>query len=124
MTRRFFYTDPLAAAWMMKHFKLRIHTGGGDTCDFRADFSGNYYEEDLLSLGGKLYIHPDSLCLLEPQDGDVLYHNAETRIDRFAAIVGSVWLYDVPRAKRGVNNGLRIIQRNGIPFMWPESEVE
>jgi hypothetical protein len=38
-----FTSNPLAAAYMMKHFKMRIHTGGGDTCDFRADFSGDQW---------------------------------------------------------------------------------
>lgn len=53
----------------------------------------------------KFYIHPDSLHLLEHQHGDInsdgdIYGN-ETN-----------WFnYDSP-----------IIQRNGLPFMWPDSE--
>lgn len=100
---KYFYKDPLAAAWMAKHFGMRFQDNG---------YEASPYEE-LLShydAGGdgktfpKYYIHPDSLHLLEPQRGD--------RLD-----VVSTLKLDV------VNPFIRpteIVQRNGIAFMWPE----
>ncbi len=137
MTRHF-YTDPLAAAWMAKHFGMRFHTGGDDMCVITVDFCFNRYGEDFTSIGGKLYIHPDSLHLLDPVPGDIVFydngHGGEGW-DEFKCLIESDDLR-YPYAGSGepimlLDSGetpcrsrlRRIIQRNGLAFHWPESEA-
>lgn len=65
---RYLYTDPLAAAWMAKQFGMRF-------CD-RTGFSVSadpsmWYMADRHHIAGSLYVHPDSLHLLEPQQDDL-----------------------------------------------------
>ncbi|WP_435008031.1 hypothetical protein P12x_005298 [Tundrisphaera lichenicola] len=119
---RFFYTDPLAAAWMAKHFGMQLQyiehysddSWYAKIChekivDIAAKYGFDSYELK------EIHIHPDSLHLLEPQEGDyvdlhpngLLIHNGAEFNDAFL--------------KRESN--WRIIQRNGIAFHWPESEA-
>jgi hypothetical protein len=135
---RYFYTDPLAAAWMAKHFGMRF---------VNVDVAYDDSPEKLCALlddmgygDGKNQIHPDNLQLLMPQVGDVVEYewNAAPALHAIIdksqphAITDDEWAYEArdvfteaqlpillePTATRN----LRIIQRNGIPFMWPESE--
>jgi hypothetical protein len=97
--KRFFYTDLLAAAWMAKHFGMRFWSGD--------------HEIHLLPFvdsqkKGRWLLHPDSLLLLEPRAGDLLTgRNRKV----FMIYEGGESL---PHA--------RVVERNGIAFMWPESE--
>ncbi len=75
------------------------------------------YFEDMIHLE-KFYIHPNSLHLLEPQVGDVIY---------FKTKKGDLILHETitglePNSKLLIEQGAKIIQRNGIAFMWPEVE--
>jgi hypothetical protein len=107
MTRRFFYTDPLAAAWMEKNVGMRIHDGDQDKeCDFRLSVSN----------GKKLYVHPASLSLLEPQVDDICM--CRMHLDDPASEIVPYRIH-VPKTKHDV---VAVIQRNGVAFMWPESE--
>lgn len=112
---RYFYTEPLAAAWMAKHFGMRLHDGA-----FVEPTSAP--PEEIASWGdGLIYIHPNSLNLLEPQVGDLLRGDEHT--------IPQIRYMDVPDSEQmgaGValmRRGFKIIQRNGIAFMWPESEA-
>src|SRR4051794_27664391 len=69
VSRRYFYTDPLAAAWMAKHFGM-IFLAGEYECRHNSDLScyDSWPEPDDPD---KFYIYPESLPLLEPQVGDV-----------------------------------------------------
>lgn len=153
--KRFFYTDPLAAAWMhMEHgFEYRgIHHL----------FANAHYPEDAISaqdLGdliesyvldgasdSKIYVHPDSLHLLEPKPGDAVefdrWHwdrqrHEDMKNAPYKPHYGSViecgkgeWL-EVVSAGVGWDTTFgghpfamrhKIIQRSGLPFHWPESE--
>jgi hypothetical protein len=68
-TKRFFYTDPLAAAWMSRQFSMKLK--------YRS-LSGIYHDlpvDELLqlvrhSLSRNIYINPDSHDLLNPEIGD------------------------------------------------------
>src|SRR5262245_6574216 len=90
--KRAYYDDPLAAAWMAKHFGMKLQVipskdqieeydlKEGEVWDWmetapegRADV--NYIEEAIQYLyeaTDRLYVHPDSLPLLQPQEGDIL----------------------------------------------------
>jgi hypothetical protein len=127
MTRRFFYTDALAAAWQAKHFEMRFWNGG--------------HEIHVLPLvdgegTGRWYIHPDSLHLLEPKEGDLVKYGLLSHF----GVIGDRCEYDVEDGKlfrlsqttewdMGESFGFfaskrdaKIIQRNGIPFHWPQFE--
>lgn len=102
---RAYYTDPLAAAWMLEKFGMK--------------FDGYLYEDiiQLMAYGTQVNvdylfnIHPDSMGILEPVAYDL--------------IEGDGW-YSHPRESdlRAVKKPFKIIQRNGMAFMWPEFEGE
>lgn len=120
---RYFYTDPLAAAWMAKHFGMRLSLSAFDSDEVKL-YNG---EVKLLcntlvvcSTGfvagladGKFYIHPDSVKLLEPQEGDVCEHPMLKNYYHIDGEENSRWANDLR---------MKIIQRNGIAFMWPETD--
>ena len=129
--KRFFYTDPLAAAWMAQQFGMRFD----DDALLRLDKIGDRYnpsasivcspEELAKSCANdyvfKAYVHPDSLTLLELQVGDLVTIQDITSI---------YTKEDFELDQQAENEGLKddfspykIILRNGIPFMWPESEA-
>lgn len=125
---RYYYTDPLAAAWMTKHFGMDyeqpehfdINWNDAHTYCSR---SGNWA---IKNSGGRLYIHPDSLRLLEPAGKDViLIYDPET--DMVWPDIWSIRFVDHPLQCVDIRNGQcddfkGIIQRDGILFMWPEHE--
>lgn len=112
---RYFYTDPLAAAWMASNYgmafenaRLTLIQGG----------PGNSNYSDI-SWSLRIYdncfpiIHPDSLHLLEPKVGDLV----EEALDGKVCNGHSFDYFSDPH--RIIE---RIIQRDGKPFFWPESE--
>lgn len=103
---RYFYTDPLAAAWMAKHFGMRFY------CDTFEPFEYEGANDILQDMGEdeKACVHPDSLHLLEPQVGDLMRGSNNT-----AAMYFTGEVEPKPTA--------HIVQRNGKPFHWPEREV-
>src|SRR5579863_1248979 len=63
MTKRFFYKDPLAAAWMTAKFGM----------EFIDLITGRIEPSDIgTALYTRGYVHPDSLHLLEPREGDLV----------------------------------------------------
>lgn len=134
---KYFYTDPLAAAWMAKHFGMRFTSENRTTLAWDKEFSCFYLPDDSRAeqeFNGNHYIHPDSVHLLEPKVGDLfighrdaLYRADETLypkqggewepgvcwriVDCHSRYFPSAW-----------GDERKIIQRNGIPFMWPEKE--
>jgi len=140
--KRFFYTDSLAAAWMAKHFGMKFgikHKGVVQwNCIGKLDepFGPLQRPEDILdpiSESVPLYIHPDSLHLLEPQVGDLFrfsnkgpIYECVCDVDKHVARIGYIpnppqW--ELSQTKQYIGDlRFRIIQRNGASFMWPESE--
>lgn len=134
---RYFYTDPLEAAYMAKHYGMRFNrpTNMNDSGFYTEDFSDWYgcgLTEVMYGGGfGKFYIHPDSLAILEPQVGDLFVgHNGLFRVDEThypkeggGWEPGPCWkLVDgyhryFPDA---FGDERKIIQRQGKAFFWPE----
>jgi hypothetical protein len=117
--RRFFYTDPLAAAWMARHFGMKFEpqlNSGLRKVNHGGYVTEAWEIENSYGLAKRQYIHPDSLPLLEPQVGDLglfrLYR------DPTPSEVVPIFI-TVPVIKPDV---IGIIQRNGVLFHWPESE--
>lgn len=111
--KRYFYTDPLAAAWMWDKFRMKF----------------------VDSKGQKFVVHSDSLYLLECRPHDL----ASILVDGGKHFSGNrflVYCYDGYFSKCNysylddVEDILltkeykveQIVQRDGIAFMWPESE--
>lgn len=174
MTKRYYYTDPLAAAWMAKHFGMKLHSIHTD--EQMADYDipetdRNFdwfdscivdgFERDVEMVSDAIeyiekasdciYIHPDSLHLLEPQEGDAVefdrWNWSRKREDRGFQDAPTGMDYGAIRKTKSTNRedgyfvqissaGFRwddnysgrfslpfkIIQRNGLAFHWPESE--
>jgi hypothetical protein len=145
-TTRYFYTDPLAQAWMAQHFGMK----------FQALFDNVYDNRDYDTVGeilryyGKLYIHPDSLPLLEPSIGDAfeleeqylgeeekhsvrsLYYvtgkNSKGVTVNIASIDGTMNPHDPinrlleKRYFTDPTKRISVIRRDGLPFHWPQQE--
>ena len=130
--KRYFYTDPLAAAWMAKHYALKFKNWRWNDLFFQFT-PVNGVSKDAAT--DRLYIHPDSLHLLEPQVNDYIeYYNCFMgtiwRVEYGLCLVNETSLANGPEEESHYATLERvapadvdkIIQRNGVPFMWPESE--
>lgn len=115
---RYFYRDPLAAAWMEKNHSMKFTFKGyaswndGIKVSIVCGETNDYESIITYATDGKYYIHPDSLHLLEPQAGDM-----DSNGSRFYE---NYWLNDAGTYDHSPS--CKIIQRNGIAFMWPERE--
>jgi hypothetical protein len=131
---RFFYTDPLAAAWMAKTYGMQFSRSKGEgvyahrtLCDW--DWNHNTHKP------ARFYIHPDSLTLLNPQVGDIVSVGS---LALAADGSGQAWLdqngpygvwiefeggfFGIDDTALTWNPASKIIQRDGKPFFWPLRE--
>ena len=126
--KRYFYTDPLAAAWMVKHFGMRFPCNSAKCKGREYSIGGlaSYCAKRLVDqrCQERFYIHPDSLTLLKPQIGDwVKFDDVTAGIisDKDNKRKEVVVYFDgyclVPKWSE-----LEIIQRDEMAFMWPKSE--
>jgi len=141
---RYYYTDPLAAAWMARHHgffivhpiepKTSVHSKCRDeahcyvTANEVKDIDSSWLDLNWRD-GTRFYIHPDSEYLLQPQDGDIVIecYGDLTKgyplqiigkcvgISEYACRFGDETIYEK-------GDDFKIIQRNGKPFFWPEVE--
>lgn len=120
--KRYYYTDPLAAAWMAKHHEMDfLHEADGKIGRIEHGWGGETLVYSVIEYGEEppYYIHPDSLHLLEPRVGDVVtdtgtefyYVSIDKSCDETPMVINPA------HCKND-----EIIQRNDIAFMWPESE--
>lgn len=119
--KRYYYTDPLAAAWMGEKYDMEFqvsehgHFELGILVDEDNLFMEEWCEDE------HFYIHPDSLHLLEPKVGDVISGLAGGG-KLYNRIIQEVVEGAEENAAALISKGCAIIQRNGIAFIWPESE--
>lgn len=123
MSGQYFYRDPLAAAWMAKHFGMRFvayFPATDRTKEVLLPAIETHIHTGHLQIDGRFAIHPDSLPLLGPKVGDVLY----TRINSGAVSIEEI-MSDERQSVAGylISRGGRIIQRDDLPFIWPECEA-
>lgn len=111
---RAYYKDALAAAWMSKHFGMK----------YQIEDDGEYFDcpyADLNKLEA-IYIHPNSLPLLEPMVGDVFETKGNRGVKGYRIIkhvLTDTIVYN--SGSHYPKDGIaKIIQRQGISFMWPE----
>jgi hypothetical protein len=143
--KRYYYIDPLAAAWMSEHFGMRVMNKRRTVLRFSDGVWGSTRASTCVVQNngffmpheGKLYIHPISVHLLEPSVGDLvqradrtteLVRHVRTNHPALADGSGTALYYDNPHIKRGqpwIDKAfVTIIQRDGKAFHWPESERE
>jgi hypothetical protein len=114
---RYFYTDPLAAAWMSRHFGMNIEDWPtSELCWFAHALYDEPQSPSDPVQAQRFYINPDSLYLLEPIINDVIW----TVRDGFYEVRRICDVYDKPQAQSWRLH--KIIERNGVGFHWPESE--
>lgn len=147
---RYFYTDAITVAFMRKHhgIKFEVFPTEEQATEYDSDkpwpwedtycFPNVEMIEDCLeciekSSGKKIYIHPDSVSLLEPQVGDLIhivrgfcsyYKNVADIATGGGNIPTGIWSdgehWDIT-TKEPLHDW-EIIQRNNTAFHWPESE--
>lgn len=102
MENKYYYDDPLAAAWMARNFNIR--------------FKENFLVDDSNALPTKLYIHENSLAILEMRIGDLVLiggRNANT-VDKMDNDYFYFW------NGMGKKYDAKTIIRNGLAFMQPK----
>lgn len=103
---RYFYTDPVAAAWMAKHFRLKLTAGSfclqAESVDTFLRRLAEGMEVD------KIVVHADSVGLLEPKVGDMVEDDSRAKVRVLAA---QHFPYEA--------NLKQIVQRNGRAFIFP-----
>ena len=119
---RYFYTDPLAAAWMAKHFGLEFLVKQGN--GFRRLRDSEYLTAAHIKRSVRYFVADDSLHLLEPRKGDLVtcIGVAGWMIDR---IHGRIYYTHNAAGLEcsGKIEEATIIQRNGIAFHSPDREA-
>ena len=116
-TTRYYYTDPLAAAWMAKHFGMHFDCDDAET---PWDICASTMCQSLTEDDEPYYIHPDSVHLLEPMAGDVLAIPSWPE--------GKYGFLNVCQQQLDENmkdadlTDSKIILRKNLPFHWPEVE--
>jgi hypothetical protein len=132
----YLYRDLLAAAWMAKHHGFLFETNRigftycgktkklvpdstPDVLSIVLDVFDVQADDDVVKhfISPKYYIHPDSLRLLGPQEGDLVAIDAFP--GAFMAHHENIVMFD---ADGDPSEARRIIQGNGLAFHWPESE--
>lgn len=104
MRCKYFYTDSVAIAWMAKHFGMKFVGRYGETCAW--DNNGaNSWVPMPLSKSCRVFLHHESLDILEPKTGDLALGKT-----------GEIWVVD----SGGTLQDYRIIRRNGILIIQPE----
>lgn len=146
MSKRYYYTDPLAAAWMALHFGVVLEDEGqyGAVRNHKNAESILTDMEDCHSVEldraqQMYYLNSNSLHILEPMVGDLVSnthdaYSAKHRPcsgivvgfmnDNTSAVVSTGIRHNGKEAFVEAVRALKIIQRNGVAFMWPEQEKE
>jgi len=144
VTDRYFYTDPLEAAYMAKHFGMRFSEGeiydGKGTAYACQIFAVQRFDSESIEIhctdkgNYQFYIHPDSLALLEPIKDDLIhivrgfcsyYKIVHDVVKRGGKVVTGIWSdgehWDTSTSV--LLHDWEIIQRDGKAFFWPEKEA-
>ena len=111
--RVFYYTDPAAALWMVKTYRMKLLAG---TFCLQPESVDAFLE--LLGKGARperYVVSADSLPVLDPKLGDVVEEtaNGKTKVKRLAA-------KDFPLT----GSSYQILQRSGKPFFTPDRAGE
>lgn len=113
MTKRYFYTCPVQAAYMMKHQGIQfLYWRDGQMLQRPVPLWAIARRIEHGDGTERYVVHPDSLALLEPQVVD--------KDDDGFIWDGAAWKQ--PQGMCDPRRNSRTSKRNGKAFMWPESE--
>lgn len=104
---KYYYTDPLVAAWMAKHWEMRFIVDG-EMHDWATEISMPMAE---------YHIHPDSLILLEGKRNDIRILKDNSKLN-LVDMVQRTSEYDGP----AIDDEWPIIYRDGKHFFWPQHD--
>lgn len=111
---RYYYSDQLKAAYMAREFGMRFLRPDGSEVNLShgmgREMGDDGWIEFIAVPNDGDYIHPDSLSILQPQEGDLVEASTETEQYTF-------YYHAEMLAKSD-----KIIQRQGKAFFWPERE--
>lgn len=127
---KLYYTDPLAAAYMAKRFGVKF-ANNNSAKPARMDIITTFSSMDnhLITIvdccgievelndNEKIYIHPDSLHIFEPKEGDKDEDGRvyDSKIEGWACLLdGAEEVAELVNCKTA--------RRDNKPFHWPESE--
>ncbi|VTR96713.1 unnamed protein product [Gemmata massiliana] len=104
----YFYTDPIAALWMVKTFRLKLVAGAfclqTESIDAFLEQLGRGVRPE------RFVVHTDSLGVLDPKPGDIVEETGiKTKVKRLVA-------KDFPLT----GMGYQILHRSGRPFFAPD----
>jgi hypothetical protein len=116
---RYFYSDPLAAAWMSKHFGMRITDANGVAESIEDMCTTAWLLDESEALW---YLHSDSVQLLDPQNGDLVQHRGMIGVYDACGQIVIVSEAVETHCYNIRTDDYRIILRDGKPFHWPQSE--
>jgi hypothetical protein len=118
---RYFYRDPIVAAYMAKHYDMRFESFGCPRYPaYQLGVATPVDGPDTIVLSPDnatadaevtFYIHPDSLHLLEPRHRDLMV-GPNCRVAMFHM-----------DGEERPSSRCRIVLRDGKPFFWPECEA-
>ena len=104
----YYYTDPVAAVWMVKTYRLKIQAG-----PFCLQQESVPAFLEMLGRGvtcARYVVHPDSTAVFDPKAGDLVEEGgARPKVKKLAA-------KDFPLT----GTSYEIIRRGGSPFFTPE----
>ncbi|HDY66329.1 hypothetical protein LCGC14_1499470 [marine sediment metagenome] len=116
MSKRYYYTDPLKAVIACRDYRVKFTHCTSFVCSsYGHGINRPYFYEVLLrSDEEKIYIHPDSMPIFEPQEGDLIsgfiQYDEETVFRHITKCTNMPWINAI--------NDKEIIQRNGKIFPW------
>lgn len=123
---KYYYTDPLKAAWMATEFKIPILVTNWryseDNGHSPYEFTTNIIE--IIDSDIKCYeIHPDCYEILKLKIGDIILDNDND--PRRVAVVRDIAMLRYEDEDYGCYiKDIKIIQRDGKAFFQPEEEKE
>lgn len=108
-SRNFYYTDPIAAVWMVKTYRMKLLAGTfclqQESLDAFMEMLGRGVRPD------RFVVSAESLPVLDPKLGDVVEEvGIKTKVKRLVA-------KDFPLT----GMGYQILQRGGKPFFAPDN---
>lgn len=119
LDKRPYYNELISTDWMGEKFGMI----------FIVEYLHGDYPENIRPIGERrFYIHPDSLSLLAPIADDI---GIDGELECFRYFLGQwcschpeygdiAYGKDSKRDFKKLRENMRIIYRNGIPFIWPE----
>lgn len=121
---RYYYQDDVVAAYMYSFFHVRFYPPEKSVLAVSAtdvDVDPKYYMGGGRPRDWKFVIHPDSLPIFKPKVGDLISINGG---ESASIITHTEFLEQIAIVEHQFASPLRIIQRSGLPFIWPETEEE